>query len=64
LEIAVNESRLGRAAFEICRRLRNGNPPIYVGHAKLSEGILVIRPICLSAAQIDPLVKGLVDALG
>lgn len=48
----------------ICRRLRNGSPPIYVGHAKLSEGILVIRPACLTEAQIEPLARGLVDALG
>jgi L-seryl-tRNA(Ser) seleniumtransferase len=64
LEIALNESKLGSSAFDICRRLRNGTPPIYVGHAKLSEGILVIRPVCLSEAQIEPLVRGLVDALG
>jgi len=64
LEIAVNEKRLGRNAFEICRRLRNGNPPIYVGHAKLSEGILVIRPACLTESQIEPLARGLVDVLG
>lgn len=63
LEIAINESRLGRNAFDICRRLRKGNPPIYVGHAKLSEGTLVIRPICLTESQIEPLVRGLLDGL-
>jgi D-glucosaminate-6-phosphate ammonia-lyase len=63
LEIAVSESQLGRNAFAICGRLRNGTPPIYVGHAKLSEGILVIRPVCLSEAQIEPLVRGLTDAV-
>ena len=63
LEIAVDESQLDRTAFDICRRLRNGNPPIYAGHAKLSEGILVIRPTCLTAVQIEPLARGLADVL-
>jgi len=63
LEIAVKESQLGRSAFEICCRLRNGTPPIYVGHANLSEGTLFIRPICLTEAQIEPLVRGLIEAL-
>ncbi len=48
LEIAVNEPLLGRTAFEVCRRLRDGSPPVYVGHGKLSEGVLVIRPACLA----------------
>jgi D-glucosaminate-6-phosphate ammonia-lyase len=63
LEIAVPESRPGRNAFDICRRLRNGTPPVYVGHAKLSAGTLVIRPVCLTEAQIEPLVRALADAL-
>jgi D-glucosaminate-6-phosphate ammonia-lyase len=63
LEIAVNESQLGRSAFDICRRLRNSDPPIYAGHSKLPEGILVIRPTCLKEGQIEPLVIGLVNAL-
>src|SRR5207237_686613 len=32
LEITVDAQRLGRNAFEVCRRLRQGDPPIYVGH--------------------------------
>ena len=34
-------------AFEICRRLREGEPPVYVGHGRLAEGKLVIDPLCL-----------------
>ena len=48
LEITVDEQRLGRSALEVCRRLRNGNPPVYVGHGKLSLGILVVNPVCLN----------------
>jgi D-glucosaminate-6-phosphate ammonia-lyase len=63
LEIAVNERQLGRTAFEVCRRLRNGRPPVYVGHGQLSEGVLVIRPTCLRDEQIEPLMRRLVDEL-
>ena len=43
------EIALGGAgeAFEICRALRDGEPPVYVGHGKLAEGKLVIDPLCL-----------------
>jgi L-seryl-tRNA(Ser) seleniumtransferase len=47
LEIAVDEARLGRTAFEVCRRLRRGLPPIYVGHGRLDQGILLIHPLHL-----------------
>jgi L-seryl-tRNA(Ser) seleniumtransferase len=64
LEIAVNEKALGRNAFDICRRLRNASPPVYVGHGKLTEGVLVIRPVCLREDQIEPLIRWLVEELG
>jgi len=64
LEIAVNEKALGRNAFDICRRLRNASPPVYVGHGKLAEGVLVIRPVCLREDQIEPLIRRLVEELG
>jgi L-seryl-tRNA(Ser) seleniumtransferase len=35
LEISVDETALGRTAFEVCRSLRDGSPPVYVGHGKL-----------------------------
>ncbi len=35
------------SAFEVCRRLRAGAPPIYLGHGALAEGRLVIDPLCL-----------------
>jgi L-seryl-tRNA(Ser) seleniumtransferase len=63
LEITVNERQLGRSAFEVCRRLRQGAPPIYVGHGKLSEGVLVIRPACLQNSQIEPLIGRLIFEL-
>jgi D-glucosaminate-6-phosphate ammonia-lyase len=47
LEISVNEAELGRSALEVCQRMRHGSPPCYVGHAKLSEGKLVVNPLHL-----------------
>jgi L-seryl-tRNA(Ser) seleniumtransferase len=48
LELAIDESQLGRTAFEVARRLRNGSPPVYVGHAQLGNGILIIHPLHLT----------------
>ncbi|MBI2479383.1 MAG: hypothetical protein HYV60_12350 [Planctomycetia bacterium] len=46
-------------ALEICRGLRKGTPPIYVGHGKLSEGKLVINPMCLDRAATDTIAQRL-----
>lgn len=63
LEIHVHEASLNRTAFEICRRLRNGHPPVYVGHGKLAQGVLVINPICLDEHSTAQLVQRLVAEL-
>jgi L-seryl-tRNA(Ser) seleniumtransferase len=52
LEIHVNQD-----AFELCRALRAGPPPIYVGHGRLDEGILVINPVALTEEEV-PLLGG------
>lgn len=46
-------------AFVICRELRKGTPPIYVGHGKLAEGKLVIHPMCLSRDAADTIARRL-----
>jgi len=63
LEIQLHESRLGRTAFEVCRRLREGAPPIYVGHGRLAEGILLVNPIWLSEPRTATLTKRLCEEL-
>jgi L-seryl-tRNA(Ser) seleniumtransferase len=55
LEISV----AAESAFEICCRLRNGSPPVYVGHGRLFEGTLVINPFCLREAHVPVLAKRL-----
>jgi L-seryl-tRNA(Ser) seleniumtransferase len=62
LVIAVDAA--GRSATEVCRRLRAGNPPIYVGHGRLAEGKLVIHPLHLDDAKVDVLGRRLREELG
>jgi L-seryl-tRNA(Ser) seleniumtransferase len=58
--VPLLEITLGAAdALEICRCLRKGKPPIYVGHGKLSEGKLVINPMCLDRNATDTLAHRL-----
>ncbi|HEY5312378.1 MAG TPA: hypothetical protein VIK18_07650, partial [Pirellulales bacterium] len=47
LEISVDESLQGFSAFELCRRLRAGKPPVHVGQGRLSQGRLIINPLHL-----------------
>lgn len=62
LEIYVDESRRA-TAVEVCRNLRQGKPPAYVGHGKLSEGILVVNPLCMTDEDAELLGDRLLDEL-
>lgn len=59
LEIVVDTARLGRSAVEVCRRLRHGSPPVYVGHGMLDQGILVIHPLHLTDDRTSRLIRRL-----
>ena len=63
LEIALDETTPGRTAFDVCRSLRNGSPPIYVGHSRLPEGCLIINPLWLNEARTDMLIRSLREVL-
>ena len=63
LEIAIDPARVGRSALEVCRELRSGSPPVYVGHGRLAYGILVIRPLCLNETRTQQLLARLVEVL-
>jgi D-glucosaminate-6-phosphate ammonia-lyase len=63
LEIAIDKARLGRSAFEVCRRLRRGSPPVYVGHSLLEQGTLVIDPLHLDEARTSKLSRRLREEL-
>ncbi|QDT98743.1 aminotransferase class V-fold PLP-dependent enzyme [Gimesia aquarii] len=62
LEIQIDESAVG-TAFEVCQKLRQGSPPVYVGHARLHEGLLTINPLCLTADYARILAKRLCEVL-
>ena len=57
LEITIDEVAVGRGAMEICRSLRNGNPPIYVSHGGLPEGKLLINPLHLNDSNTETLAE-------
>ncbi len=63
LEIAVDERTLGRTAVEVCRRLRAGTPPCYLGHGALYEGKLIVNPLHLDEASTGELARRLREEL-
>lgn len=63
MEISIDETALGRSAMEICRRLRAGAPPIYVGHGELYAGKLSINPLHLDDQRAETLAKRLLEEL-
>jgi|GEM_PF-50465 len=63
LEIQIDESATGQTAFQVCQKLRDATPAVYVGHSKLPQGTLVINPSCLNEELIAPLIAGLLQAL-
>ncbi len=63
LEVTIDETRIGRSAIDVCRRLRQGTPPVYVSHGRLAQGILVINPLCLNAERSEILGRRLREEL-
>jgi L-seryl-tRNA(Ser) seleniumtransferase len=63
LEIDIDQHVLGLDAFQLCRALREGSPPIYVGHGKLDTGTLVVNPVGLTEDQVPLLGDRLMKLL-
>lgn len=63
LEITIDEPTLGRTAFEVCRRLRQGTPPVYVGHWGLPQSQLIINPLHLNDERTAILSRRLAEEL-
>lgn len=59
LEITVDPIQQGRSAMDICRTLREGSPPIYVGHGSLHDQVLTINPVCVDEPSVPLLIDGL-----
>jgi len=64
LEITVDGKAPGRSALEICRSLRRGRPPVYVGHGSLAEGKLIVNPLHLNEQRTGVLTRRLREELG
>lgn len=63
LEITLDQTALGRTAWDVCRRLRRGKPPIQVGHGKLDDAKLVINPLHLNDNRTATLLRRLREEL-
>ncbi len=59
LIVAVDEKKAGKSALEICRNLRNGTPPVYLGHGLLSQGQLSVNPLHLDDSSATALGEAL-----
>ena len=64
LSIRVNEKRLGINAFEISLKLKNGDPPIYVGEELLSQGVLRVQAQNLDENGAKIAARRLRESLG
>jgi seryl-tRNA(Sec) selenium transferase len=63
LEIELDEAVLQRTAWDVCRRLRQGKPPVHVGHGKLDEAKLVINPWHLNETRTATVLRRLREEL-
>ncbi len=63
LHVSLHGPNAGRAALELCRRLRHGTPPVYVGHRLLHQGTLLVHPMHLDDCAADTLARRLRDEL-
>ena len=53
LKVKLDERALGLNAFEVSRRLKNGDPSVHVFEMQLSEGILLISPLNLNEQRAN-----------
>ena len=64
LEITIDEAAIGKNAIEVCRNLRQGEPPIYVSHSALREGKLRVNPLHLNDSSSDILADKIRQEFG
>jgi L-seryl-tRNA(Ser) seleniumtransferase len=63
LEIQLNERALGRTAYDVAARLKEGKPPIHVGERKVMDGSILIHPVNLDEASMAVLLERLTGVL-
>ena len=47
VRLVIDVTGQPRSAFDLCTRLRQGDPPVYVSHGRLAQNQLVIDPACV-----------------
>jgi L-seryl-tRNA(Ser) seleniumtransferase len=63
LHVTLQGADAGRAALEVCRRLRRGAPPVYIGHRLLHQGTLLVHPMHLDVPAVDAMARRLREEL-
>jgi L-seryl-tRNA(Ser) seleniumtransferase len=63
LHVTVPGADAGRTALDLCRRLRRGTPPVYVGHRLLHQGTLLVHPMHLDDCSAVVLARRLREEL-
>jgi L-seryl-tRNA(Ser) seleniumtransferase len=61
LEVALNGA--SDTVLDLCRRLRRGRPPVYVGQGLLHAGTLIINPLHLNEERTAVLIQRLREEL-
>ena len=64
LEITIDEAAIGKNALQVCRKLRQGEPPIYVSHSAIREGKLRVNPLHLNERNSEVLADKIRQELG
>jgi L-seryl-tRNA(Ser) seleniumtransferase len=56
------EDLVERAATDMVRKLREGDPRVFVGADQLSEGTFTVNPMCLDDDEVDYVIDRIVTA--
>ena len=64
VEIRLDEENLGQTAFAVSRKLKYGEPAVYVNETKLAQGILEVNPINLTERRAVIVADRLLQVLG
>jgi len=63
LEIRLDETALGRSAYEVSLALQDGNPPVHLGERRAPDGILIVNPVGLQDGEADIVANRLLAVL-
>jgi len=63
LEIRLDETALGRSAYEVSLALQDGNPPVHLGERRAPDGILIVNPAGLQEGEAELVANRLLAVL-